>query len=154
MLRGFIFTLIFFYLSLTQTGVVVQAYTWVVFLDLSRPEILDNLHVQRIRLYTREEFERPVRTYFWLNNYYLLWPFLVLHKASHSCVWLDLLSLFQDNTLHFAVQVAEDSPSASGNTGAEERCTLPQVFVTPQTKLLKSQESRILANPDCLCCDQ
>lgn len=57
------------------------------------------------------------------------------------------LSLFQYDTLHFAVEVAEDSPSASGYTGAKEHCTLPQVFLTPQTKLLRSQESRILANP-------
>lgn len=71
----------------------------------------------------------------------------------HAFDWI-YLSLSQDDTLHFAVQVAEESPSASDHTGEEERCTLPQVLVTPQTKLLTSQESRILANPDCLCCDQ
>lgn len=53
-----------FCLSYFQTGVVVRADTKPVVLDLSRPEIFDNLHVQRICLHTGEELERSVRTYF------------------------------------------------------------------------------------------
>lgn len=48
------------------------------------------------------------------------------------------MSLFQDDTLHFAVQVAEDSPAAGGRAGAEDGHTFPQGLVTPQTKATTS----------------
>lgn len=106
----------FLSLSLIQTGVVVRAHTWDVVLDLSRPEILNNLHVQHIRLYAREECERSVRTYFWLNKNYFLWSFLVLCLTGFICLCfrtITIIFLFKWLNIHLLLVATQEQRNAA-----------------------------------------